>query len=305
MEAIRKIEHGMLVVPVAMDISVIPWGLTNNVIISSADWHHRSTEYYVVCTRPFKRLPNPHDSQHEPMTAACLIESQARPDSLTGDVNIHTHWVRQRTINGVALGNIHAPCTPDQVKCLDAPHSTLQWSLRRAFIDIRAGKTHPTHLEPRLPRMTLNDFPPTITSAELPSAPLHLAIRLVHHLQPVFARSSDLTLPGDVLMTLDGGKNAHRVLDKTLRERMWAFGMHHREEGGDVLLQLFTRDMCRRWVVDFWVMPQGEGLGKLYAWNGEGALRWFLSKEGVRRGDLRLYVEAHLVPYEEWEESCG
>ncbi|KAF2162104.1 hypothetical protein M409DRAFT_58550 [Zasmidium cellare ATCC 36951] len=58
---------------------------------------------------------------------------------------------------------------------------------------------------------------------------------------------------------------------------------------------LFSRDECDKWNIDLWVMPQDDGERKMRFW-WCGSLAQFLSDADDWKDDLRLYMEAHIVP---------
>lgn len=62
------------------------------------------------------------------------------------------------------------------------------------------------------------------------------------------------------------------------------------------LAKLFKEPLAGKWRLELWVLPQIAGSTKLYRFTGDSSLCHFLDPGLFVQGDLRLFMEVHVVP---------
>lgn len=73
-----------------------------------------------------------------------------------------------------------------------------------------------------------------------------------------------------------------------------------RPEHPSNLAKLFREPLADQWRLELWVLPQIECATKLYRFTEDDSLGNFLDASLVEQGDLRLFMEVHIVP-----KICG
>ncbi|PPJ50067.1 hypothetical protein CBER1_05078 [Cercospora berteroae] len=245
-----------------------------------------------VGTKAFKFLRDPtltSDTTHRDMESAIL---QTPPGT------VHTSGasmpgVFARRINALWIGSVDHVNGDEEMKNLDTS-LTPPWIIQL----------------PELPPLTFNDYSIASNAGisnilKQSGSRIELAVRLVDRLSGPYSglMPEDLRLPGNVVVSVKHGEKQKSLICKALEEALRNFGA--RPENKKTLAStLFHENFKPEWEFQLWILPQAARPKKLFRFNG--GLVNFLDTAMVSGGNLRMYVEAHIVPKrEEQREQVG
>ncbi|KAM3423814.1 hypothetical protein BST61_g1213 [Cercospora zeina] len=158
---------------------------------------------------------------------------------------------------------------------------------------------------PELPPLTFNNYSPS-NNAGMPQflkqqgRRIELAVRLVNRLPPTFSNSAatDMRLPGDVIVSVKHGDKQNKSICNALESALRKYG-EKPENAKSLARVMFHENFQPAWELHLWILPQAAQPKKLFRF--PGGLANYMDTTMVSEGNVKMYMEAHIVPKHEKE----
>ncbi|KAF2213277.1 hypothetical protein CERZMDRAFT_84136 [Cercospora zeae-maydis SCOH1-5] len=158
---------------------------------------------------------------------------------------------------------------------------------------------------PELPPLTFNNYSPLNNAGvsqflKQQGGRIELAVRLVNRLAPPFSGPvpTDMRLPGDVIVSVKHVDKQYKHICNALQSALRAYGAKP-ENVTSLARVMFHENFEPDWEMHLWILPQAAQPKKLFRF--PGGLANYMDTTMVSEGNLKMYMEAHIVPKHEEE----